>query len=92
MYELNSFDRYKEGKRLSDKYTKPFVQCCILMVIVGFGGFLALEVNKISGLWSIPAMLIPTYFGLKYSLIVTRGELMMKSAKSTFGSDEEEYL
>lgn len=92
MHELNSFDRYKEGKRLSDKYTKLMSQFMILMVITGIGGMVALELNGICGLWSIAIMLIPSWFSFRFSLLATKGNMMMKSAEITFGDDEEEYL
>jgi len=91
IYDKNSFERYKEGKELSDKYTPIFTKCLILMIVTGLGGMIALESNGISGLWSIPAMLVPAFFGFRYSNLATKGNFMMKSAEKTYGSDEEEY-
>lgn len=91
VHELNSLDRYREGKKISKKYTLYYIWSCVGMLVFGFGSFIAFEKCGIPGLWSIAVMMILFFPTFKMSVKATKGDMMMRSAVKTWGSDEEEY-
>lgn len=91
IYEKNSIQRYQEGKELSDKYTPEYIKSIYAMLLWGFLSMVFIAKFDFPLVACITFVLVPFIPGMKASLLATKGDIMMKSAEETWGSDEEEY-
>ncbi len=91
IYKTNSFQRYKEGEALVEKYNTKTNVMMLLILVFGIAGLAIHAKYNTNFLLSLLPMFIPGIIGIRWATKVSTGALMKQTALKTYGNDEEEY-
>lgn len=91
IHKTNSYERYTEGKQLSNKYDPLVWKGMLAIFLFGMLG-LTLNAKFDTPFWSTFVLLfIPVVPAIKATNKADLGARLQRSAVATFGSNDEEY-